>query len=70
MTFGKKRMILSGSSKENEYELLRFCSKCNLNVRGGGSKLFKYFIEKFKPIKILSYSNLDIGTGNLYNVQI
>jgi len=68
MTFGKKRMILSSESKNNEYELLRFCSKCNHIIRGGASKIFKYFIQFYHPNKILSYSNLDIGDGNLYKI--
>lgn len=69
MTFGKKRMILSSKTNvDDEYELLRFCSKCNYNIRGGASKLFKYFIQNYNPNKILSYSNLDIGNGNLYNI--
>ena len=69
MTFGKKRMILGNKIlNSNEYELLRFCSKCNYIIRGGASKLFKHFIDNYDPIKILSYSNLDIGNGNLYDI--
>ena len=30
-------------------ELIRFCNKINTNVIGSASKLFKYFIEKYKP---------------------
>jgi len=68
MTFGKTRFILGQKSKENEYELLRFCSKLGYNVRGGASKLFKYFVDNYNPIKITTYANLDIGDGNIYSI--
>jgi len=67
ITFGKMRFIMGQkNNKDNEYELLRFCSKKNCVVRGGASKLFKIFIDKYNPNKIISYSNLDIGNGDLY----
>jgi len=67
MTFGKRRMILNSKSKnENEYELLRFCNKLNTAVIGGASKLLTYFEKKYTPQKIISYINLDIGNGQLY----
>jgi GR25 family glycosyltransferase involved in LPS biosynthesis len=67
MTFGKKRMIMKGKSQENEYELLRFCNKLDTSVVGGASKLFKYFIDNYKPEQVISYANLDISNGNLYD---
>jgi hypothetical protein len=66
MTFGKARMVLNSLSNEGEYELLRFCNKQNTSVIGGASKLFKYFIDNFKPNKIISYANCDISNGDLY----
>jgi hypothetical protein len=51
---------------ENEYELLRFCSKLNYQVNGAASKLFTYFIKNFKPYLIISYASCDISDGNLY----
>jgi len=68
MTFGKKRKILGQTSKENEYELLRFCSKLNTSVIGGASKLFKHFIRNYKPNKIISYASCDISDGSLYKI--
>jgi hypothetical protein len=68
MTFGKTRFILGQKSRENEYELLRFCSKLYCSVRGAASKLFKYFIDNHNPNKIISYANLDISSGNMYNI--
>jgi hypothetical protein len=67
MTFGKKRMILRSSSRnENEYEMIRFCTKLNTLVIGGFSKLFKYFLTNYKPMQIISYASLDLFSGNIY----
>ena len=66
MTFGKKRNILKQKSKENEYELLRFCNKLDTYIIGGASKLFKYFIKEIKPHEIISYASCDISDGALY----
>jgi hypothetical protein len=59
---------MKSKSQENEYELLRFCNKLNTSVIGGASKLFSYFIEQYKPEIIVSYANLDISNGNLYEI--
>jgi hypothetical protein len=66
MTFGAKRKIMKQNNIENEYELLRFCSKLNYQVNGAASKLFTYFIKNFKPYLIISYASCDISDGNLY----
>ncbi len=68
MTFGKNRMILNQNQESNEYELLRLCSLKNKQVRGGASKLLKYFINKYIPNKITSFSNNDIGSGEMYKI--
>lgn len=55
-------------SKENfQYEMIRFCNKLNHNIVGGGSKLFKFFVEQIKPISIITYSDLDKFYSNLYS---
>ena len=61
MTFVKPRF-----NKKYQWELSRFCSKANCNVIGGASKLFKYFINNYKPVSIISYSNIAHTRGNLY----
>ena len=63
-----KRSKLSGSKNiiEGEYELIRFCNKLNTSVVGGASKLLKYFIKKYNPSIITSFSSDDISNGNLY----
>jgi hypothetical protein len=66
MTFGKKRKSMNSNSAENEYEMLRFCNKLNINVVGGASKLFNYFIKKYNPKEIISYADRSHSNGNLY----
>ncbi len=67
MIFGKKRMSVGkGISNENEYELLRFCSKLNTNIIGGANKLFSYFINNYKFKEIISYADRSWSHGNLY----
>jgi len=58
----KKRKIL------NEYELLRFCSKLNINVIDAATKLFSYFLKNYNPNKVISYDNCDINDSDLYNI--
>lgn len=61
MTFGKFRF-----NKNVEWELVRFCSKSGCNVVGGASKLFKYFVNTYKPKSIITYSNNNLGNGSVY----
>lgn len=62
MTFGKSRY-----DKKYDYELLRFCTKLNHTVVGGGSKLLKYFETNYNPKSLLSYANRRWSQGNLYS---
>lgn len=67
MTFGKKRLSLGTKVfTEGEYELLRFANLQGTSVVGGASKLFKYFINKYKPKTILSFADKNWSNGNLY----
>lgn len=67
MCFGKLRKSLGKNNLENSYELYRFCNKLNTQVIGGASKLFTYFIEKYNPTIIESFSSNDISAGYLYS---
>lgn len=64
MTFdnleGRKRMSIGN------WNMNRFCNKLNTTVVGGASKLLNYFIYKYKPERIISYSDKDWSTGTLY----
>lgn len=64
MSFSKGRIIMGG--KKEEWELNRFCNILNYVVIGGASKLLKYFIEKYTPTKIVSYSDNRIFKGKMY----
>jgi len=67
MTFGKNRLGI-GKIKKYDYELLRFCNKLNTSVIGGASKLFNYFLKKYKPSSIVSYADRSYSNGNLYKI--
>lgn len=60
MTFGKPRF-----NKKYEWELLRFCSKCDYVVIGSASKLLNHFRKNYKG-SIISYANRRWSNGNLY----
>lgn len=49
-----------------EYEILRLSFLSNTTVVGGTQKLFKHFIDKYKPHSIISYCNIDKFQGNTY----
>ncbi|MCK9415670.1 hypothetical protein M0Q97_03305 [Candidatus Dojkabacteria bacterium] len=67
MTFGNRRIAMGKkSTNEGEYELLRFCNKLNINVVGGASKLFKYFIKNYNPTEITTYADRSFSQGKLY----
>lgn len=66
MGFGSLRRSLGYKSKQDSYELLRFCNKLNTSVVGGASKLFKYFINEYKPNDIISYADRSWSNGGLY----
>jgi len=59
MSFGKPRY-----NKKFEYELLRYCSICN--ITGGSEKIFKYFVKNYNPKSIISYCDRSKFTGEVY----
>lgn len=61
LAIGKPRFI-SGY----EYEVIRMCWKNHLQVIGGLEKLYKYFVEEFKPKSVITYSDISKFTGNTY----
>jgi very-short-patch-repair endonuclease len=68
MIFGNLRRSLGQKSKEGSYEMLRFCTVMDTIVVGGASKLFKYFINKYNPNKVISYADkLWSDSDNMYN---
>lgn len=61
MTFGVSRF-----SKKYEWEILRFCNRLNLSVRGAASKLYARFLKEKSPNTVVSYADLRLGTGKTY----
>jgi hypothetical protein len=67
MTFGNRRIAMGKkTTNQDEYELLRFSNKLNNNVIGGASKIFKYFINNYKPKEITTYADRSFSQGKLY----
>lgn len=64
MTFSKSNI----SRKISGWELNRFSSELNTIVVGGASKLFNYFVNKYQPEKIVSYSDNRWSNGELYSL--
>lgn len=63
MCFGNLRQK---DKKTGYYELHRYCVKPNTLVVGGANKLFKSFINDYRPKHVLSYSDNDYFLGNIY----
>lgn len=63
MTFGNLRRFMGSKNKENVYELYRYTS----NVAGGFSKMLKYFLLKYNPQKIITYSDRNWTPSNEYS---
>jgi hypothetical protein len=61
MTFGNRRI-----NSQNSFELIRFCNLINYTIVGGASKIFKYFKNNYDVDKIVSYSDISIFNGGLY----
>lgn len=61
MVFGKARY-----NNNYQYELLRLCSHENYKIVGGAERIFKYFLNIYKPISIVSYCDISKFEGNVY----
>ncbi len=46
--------------ENNSYELTRFCSLLNTNIIDDASRLFKYFLEYYKPNNVLFFMDCDM----------
>lgn len=64
MTFGKNRAGAGIGKADQSHELIRFAS-CG-RVPGAASRLLKHFIRSHSPTKIVSYSDNEWSTGQLY----
>lgn len=66
MTFGGLRRNMGYKPKEDEWEILRMCSKKGVTVSGGASRLLKKFKENYKPNRIITYADRRWGEGTSY----
>lgn len=62
MTFGPPRYKQTSAT----WELIRFCSRGDMVVMGGASKLFNAFIKQQLPTQVVSYSLNRWGSGAVY----
>lgn len=65
-SFGKPGNYGNANSDKYEWEWIRACTEFNTIVIGGTSKLFKYFIDVYKPSNILCYADWNLFNGNGY----
>lgn len=56
-------MSRSRYNKKVEWELIRYCEKKDIVILGGKNKLLKFFIKKYNPSSIISYSDRRWFTG-------
>jgi hypothetical protein len=61
MTLGSPRF-----NNNYQYEIVRFCWRDDTKVSGGAEKLFHYFVTKYKPQSIITYTDISKFTGNVY----
>ena len=64
MVFGYNSRKIMG--KDTGWELLRFCSKLNIQVVGGAERLLSHFRNNHPDEQIISFASHDISNGNLY----
>lgn len=69
--FFNNELVSCMSFQENRYKegwcLCRFVTKGNITIVGGAEKLLKQFIREYNPEKIISFSDNDYFTGNVYD---
>lgn len=61
MSFGKPRF-----NNDYQYEVVRYCVKDDIIILGGAEKLFEYFINKYSPLSVVTYSDISKFSGNIY----
>ena len=65
MSFSKTRYNRN-LKNDNEWKIIRDCPESNNIVVGGVSKLFKHFINDYKPTKVFSYCDFNKFNGKSY----
>lgn len=70
MTFDNKRVMTASHIDDKTYELTRFAIDINLRSPGVAGKLLSYFIENFKPKKVISFADKCWTPSNKVNLYI
>lgn len=65
-SFNKARQYSVSGKNQYEWEWVRGCISSNNKVIGGTSKLFKHFVDTYKPKNILCYSDWNLFSGKGY----
>jgi hypothetical protein len=65
MSFGMVRKGI-GKYERNVYEMVRFANKIFTTVHGAANKLFQYFLETYKPTKVITMADRRIFNGDAY----
>lgn len=63
MTFVKPRF-----SNQVSWEISRFATINYVTVVGGANKLFKHFVKKHNPDKVITYVDRRVGLGDFYKI--
>lgn len=66
MTFSKENAAKGSKANENVFEMNRFCVKNNYSIVGIADKMFKFFILKYNPLRIISFADRRWSQGDLY----
>jgi hypothetical protein len=59
--------VMGFAKSKTEYEMTRYCSKLYTKVIGGANKLFKYAIMNCGITDVVSYSDIRLFEGEMYN---
>ena len=68
-SFGSARSYTNNAKNRYEWEWIRGCSLQGVTVIGGSSKLFKYFVDTYKPNNVLSYCDWNLFNGKSYEAM-
>lgn len=66
MMMSALRKNMGGRNRDGFYEMVRFCSKKDLEIVGGASRLLSFFIKKYSPQEIVSYADRRWSQGRMY----
>jgi len=58
--------VMSFQKYKDYWEISRLCSKLNTTIIGGTERLWKHFLRNNEVGKVITYSNRDYFTGNIY----